>query len=269
MSEDGPGILAADTALYAPERSRRRWLERAASGGIFVLFLILWQVAVQLGGISPLLLPPPLQVLARLLDDFHDEIYLTSLLSTASAMLGGFAVGAIVGIALGALLATRPVLERIFHPYFVAFQTFPKVAIAPLLSVWLGYEQTPKIVLGAILAFFPVMVNSLVGFRATRPEELELLQALDASGWQIFRKLRLPNALDYIFAGIEMALIFALLGTITAEVLGSKAGLGHLLIVRMSMLDVVGVFALLATFALFGTGCYMIGSIIHKRVVFW
>ena len=267
--DNSNAVLNSEAVLYVVARSHRRYWELGASCAIFVLLLIVWQAGVTLGTISPLLLPPPLAVGTRIVEDLGDAIFFRALISTGIAMLEGFVAGSLVGIVLGAVLATWPSLERIFHPYFVAFQTFPKVALAPLLSVWLGYEQTPKIVLAAILAFFPVMVNSLVGFRATRAEELELLEAMDASGFQTFHKVRLMNALDYIFAGVEMALIFALLGTITAEVLGSKEGLGHLLIVRMSNMDVTGVFSLLAMFAILGTGCYMIGSFIHKRTVFW
>jgi NitT/TauT family transport system permease protein len=270
MSKVKTGIVeSTEVVTLSASHGGGRALERAVSAALLVVLIVIWHFVASSGKVSALLLPAPLAVAQRLATDFSSQLFWSNLLSTISAMLSGFGIGTAIGILLGGLLATRPRLERILHPYFVGFQTFPKIAIAPLLAVWLGYEQQPKIVLAALLAFFPVMVNALVGFRATRADELELFNALQASGWQTFWKVRVPNAAGYIFAGVELALVLGLLGTITAEVLGSKQGLGYLLVVRMSLLEIDGVFALLVIFAALGTTTYALSSALHRKVVFW
>src|SRR5699024_9206464 len=115
------------------------------------------------------------------------------------------------------------------YPYIIAAQTFPKIAIAPLLITWLGYGWSPKIVIGATLAFFPVFANTIAGLREVNNDELDLLRSLKASSWQEFRYLRLPNALSYIFPSLTVAAVMSLLGVIVGEFVGASAGLGYLI----------------------------------------
>lgn len=160
-------------------------------------------------------------------------------------------------------------VEYFLYPFIVMFQAMPKVALAPLIIVWFGLGITSKVVQAALTAFFPLMVNTIVGLRSAEEERVNLMRSLAASEMQIFRMLRLPNALPFIIAGLEIAMIFALIGAIVAEFVGAQAGLGMLIQSMNFTLDVAGQFSVLLMLSVLGLVLNACILFIRRRVLFW
>ena len=163
-------------------------------------------------------------------------------------------------------------------PYVVAFQTLPKLAIAPLFIIWFGYEIESKIFLAGLVAFFPLLVNTMVGLRSADQDQLDLLRSLSASRWTTFRKLQFPNALPFIFAGFEIAVVFSLLGALLGEFVGAgmcmwggkgQCGLGVLLMQMSFAADTTGTFAILVLLSMIGLAMHKAVHFVKKRVLFW
>ena len=151
----------------------------------------------------------------------------------------------------------------------MAFQTLPKVAIAPIIVIWFGYGIESKVVITATIAFFPLLANTIAGLRATQTEQLELMVAFTASRWQIFRMIKVPQALPYIFVGLDVAIILSVIGAIVGEFVGSQAGLGYLILQRNFTMDMAGVFAVLTILVVMGLGLHYAVQFAQRHIVFW
>ena len=160
-------------------------------------------------------------------------------------------------------------VERAIFPYVAALQSLPKVAIAPLYIIWFGYQIESKIAMAATLALFPILLNSLQGFLTVDRDRLELVGSLDASRWQTFRYIKLPASLPIIFAGLNLGIIYGLLGTLVAEFIGGQRGMGVLVLQLQSVNDTAGVFAVLVVLAAVGYVLLNTMRAIQRRVVFW
>lgn len=236
---------------------------------ISVLILAAWESVVRGFRIPPFIVPPPSAVFRALVGSLHSGVYMAHFLHTLAETLLGFLIGSLVGLGLGALISRSPLLERTFYPYVVAFQTMPKIAIAPLLILWFGFGIWSKVAMASMIAFFPVMVNVITGLRAVDREVVELMRSLSATEWQIFKLVRLPTALPYIFAGLDIAIVFSLLATIVAEFVGSQMGMGNLILQMNFALDVAGVFAVLIILSGLGVCLHLIVVKVQRRVIFW
>jgi NitT/TauT family transport system permease protein len=181
----------------------------------------------------------------------------------------GYLIGVSLGLALGVLLYQFPLLHKLVLPYIIALQSLPKVALAPLLIVWLGFGAEPKVTLVVLLTFFPMMVNCLAGLRSVEADRLELMRSFGASRWRVLRFVLLPGALPYIFAGLEIALVYSLLGAVVGELVGGRVGLGVLLIQRTASLDLAGVFGVFVVMALLGIVLNWLLRFVRRRVLFW
>ncbi len=181
----------------------------------------------------------------------------------------GFAVGSALGLVLGSLMAESRVIEKLVMPYAFALQSLPKVAIAPLVVIWFGFGDGSKIAIAALLAFFPVLINSFTGLRATEAERIDLMRSLSASRFETYRIVKLPNAAPFIFAGLDMAVVYALLGTIVAEFLGAQQGMGVVITQAQSVTDVAGVFAALVILGVLGVLLHALVRTLERRVVHW
>ncbi|MEW6374333.1 MAG: ABC transporter permease [Thermodesulfobacteriota bacterium] len=166
---------------------------------IFIGVLVLWEGVVKFYSIPIYLIAPPSLVLKSLIKGLSSRLYLLHFQYTIIEVLLGFAIGATVGIFLGALIAQFRLVEKILYPYLVAFQTLPKIAIAPLLILWFGFGISSKVAMAAMVSFFPVLVNLIVGLKSVDGEKIDLMRSLSASEWQIFRMVKLPNALPHLF----------------------------------------------------------------------
>lgn len=219
---------------------------------VFALIILGWFAATQNNWVNPLLVPPPAAVWDALVRGVLGGLWWSHILITLYEMVAGFVIGVIVGLVAGAVFAFVASLYQAFYPFVIALQSFPKIAIAPLLVVALGYGPEPKIVVAALLAFFPVMTAAIAGFTTIDPDEHRLLRSYRASKWQELRYLRIPNALSYVFPSFDVAVVLALLGAVAAELVGAQGGLGYLLVERQSFGDSAAMYAVLILLALLG-----------------
>lgn len=236
---------------------------------IAVALLALAEVAATNEWVSRLILPAPTAVWEALVTGFSTGIYWEHILSTVRSTLGGFLLAAVSAVTVAGVLASIERLEKIFLPFIVAFQTVPKIAIAPLIILWLGFGDSAKIIIITVICFFPILVNSLQGLKLRDRDQLELMQSLGATRWQLFRYIRVPNSLPYVFAGFHVAIIFSLIGAVVAEFVGSRSGLGYLLIQFQGQFNVPGVFAILLILMFIGVTFHRTMVLIERRVTFW
>ena len=201
--------------------------------------------------------------------DFTSGVLIGHFITTLVEVVAGFGLAAIIGVGLGCAIGLVSVVERIVYPYVLALQTIPKVAIAPLMIIWVGFGIQSKIVTAGLIAFFPILVNVVAGIKTVEPRRILLMRALKASPWQTFIKVRLPSMLPYLFAGFEVGIMFAVIGAIVGEFLGSSRGLGSLVIQRQAAIDVAGVFSVLFYLSVMGIALNLILRSIAKRYAFW
>jgi NitT/TauT family transport system permease protein len=235
----------------------------------FIVVVGGWELAVRLFHIPKIVLPPPSQVAVALYTAFRTPAFLHSTWVTLYETLFGFALGAVLGLFLGVIISQFKLLESTLYPYVVAFQTLPKVSIAPIIVIWFGYGLTSKVVITATMSFFPLLANTIAGLRATHQDERDLLTAFTASKWQLFWMLKMPTALPYIFVGFDLAIILAVIGAIVGEFVGSFEGLGYLILQRTFQMDVSGMFAIFIVLSVLGTALHLIVQFIQRKVVFW
>lgn len=259
----------------APSRGRLRlqtlWQrpERILSILFLVVFIGAWEFIVRFFDVPRIIVPAPSAVFESLVAGLSTSRLWYHCWITFFETMAGFALGAIVGLAIGGFIGQFRLLERTVYPYIVAFQTVPKVAVAPIIVIWFGYGVSSKVVITATIAFFPVLANTIVGLRATPAEQLELLTAYTASTWQIFWKARVPQALPYVFVGLDVAIVLSIIGAIVGEFVGSQAGLGYLIMQRNFSMDMAGTFAILVLLSALGMMLHGAIQFVQRRVVFW
>ncbi|GAB2983796.1 ABC transporter permease [Actinotalea caeni] len=216
----------------------------------FALSLTLWEVLVRGLDIKRYILPAPSVVYERFIQVIPS--LWDAALVTASEVLMGFALAAVVSIPLAYLIASVRVIEIAFYPLIVVLQTIPKIAVAPLFIVWFGFGMLPKVLLTFLLCFFPILVDTLTGFKALDQRLLYITKSMGASRLQTFGYVRMPAALPFIFSGLKVAVVLAVTGAIVAEFVGSNAGLGYLLLRASANLDTPLIFSVLVVLSLLG-----------------
>jgi NitT/TauT family transport system permease protein len=228
-----------------------------------------WEGLVRLFEVPAFILPPPSQVALALWRGFSSGLYVQHLSHTLLETMLGFIAGSALGLILGTAVALSRPVEFFLYPYIVMFQSLPKVALAPLIVVWFGLGLTSKVINAALIAFFPLLVNTMVGLRSADEERVSLMRSLAASEGQIFWMLRLPNSLPFVMAGLDVAMIFALIGAIVAEFVGAQKGLGMLIQSMNFNMDVSGQFSILLILSVVGLLLNRGVMMIRKRVLFW
>jgi NitT/TauT family transport system permease protein len=188
---------------------------------------------------------------------------------TVWEVLLGFFIGSGVGLLLGTIISQFRIIEATLRIYLVAIQSLPKIALAPIIVLWFGFGLTSKVVIICLLTFFPLLINSMAGFKAVDPERLELMRALGANPWQIFWKVRLPSAMPYIFAGLDMAAVFAVVGAVVGEFVGAQRGLGTLILSMNAQMDIAGTFSVFIILAIVGIVIHKALRAVERRVLFW
>jgi NitT/TauT family transport system permease protein len=231
--------------------------------------LLVWEVLVRLLSIPAYILPTPSHIFTALYRGLASALYVGHFGITLFETLLGFALGSTLAFSLGIAVALSRRTEYFLYPFIIMFQSMPKVALAPLIIVWFGLGLTSKVVSAALVAFFPLMVNTIVGLRSADEDRINLMRSLAATRSQIFWMLQLPNALPYIFAGLEIAMIFALIGAIVAEFVGSESGLGMLIQSMNFTMDVAGQFSVLLILSMLGLLLNSLVSGVRRRVLFW
>ncbi|WP_037066635.1 ABC transporter permease [Pseudonocardia acaciae] len=252
-----------------PAARRPRVPDPVLTVAVVAVVLAAAEAVARSGAVSRLILPAPSEVFAALVGGIRDGSFLDATWDTVWPTVVGFVLSSVVAIATGGLLGSLPRLESVLMPLVYAIQATPKVAIAPLVILWFGFDAPGKIVVVGIVTFFPVVVNTLAGMRIREREKAELMRAMGATKMQVFRYIRLPNALPYIFAGLHVGIIFSLIGAVVAEFVGSRAGLGYLLVQQKALFDVAGVFASIVLLMVIGIVFNRIMVIAERRIVFW
>jgi NitT/TauT family transport system permease protein len=236
---------------------------------LIVAFLAVWEGIVRLFSIPLFILPAPSAIFFALWNGMTSALYLEHVWVTLVETLLGFALGSALAFAFGISVALSRRVEYFLYPFIVMFQAMPKVALAPLIIIWFGLGLTSKVVSAGLVAFFPLMVNTIVGLRSADEDRINLMRSLAATRGQIFWMLQLPNAMPYIFAGLEIAMIFALIGAIVAEFVGAQSGLGMLMQSMNFTMDVAGQFSVLLILSVLGLLLNSAVSEIRRRVLFW
>jgi NitT/TauT family transport system permease protein len=231
--------------------------------------LVAWEVLVRLFQIPAYVLPTPSSILMALYRGIASSLYIDHIWITLTETFLGFALGSVLAFTFGVGVALSRRVEYFLYPFIVMFQSMPKVALAPLIIVWFGLGLTSKVVNAALVAFFPLMVNTIAGLRAADEDRISLMRSLAATRGQIFWMLQLPNAMPYIFAGLEIAMIFALIGAIVAEFVGAQAGLGMLIQSMNFTMDVAGQFSVLLILSMLGLLLNSIVTLARRRILFW
>jgi NitT/TauT family transport system permease protein len=234
-----------------------------------VTLLALAEIAARREWVSDLVLPPPSAVADALVAGFGDGFYWPHIWSTLSATALGFALAAASAIMVAGVIASFDRVEGVLLPFIIAFQTLPKIAVAPLVVLWLGFGSSAKVFIVTIVCFFPILINTLQGLKLRDREQVELMKSLGATRWQLYRMIRMPNAVPYIFAGLHIGVIYALIGAVVAEFVGSRAGLGYILLVAKAQFNVPGVFAILFLLMLLGLVLHGVMLIAERRAAFW
>src|SRR5215831_6317899 len=234
-----------------------------------LLFFGGWEWVCHSYKISQLIIPAPSQIVIALVEGLRSGQFIDGLLTTLEEVVLGFALAAISAFVIGTLISQIRLLELVIYPYIVAIQTLPKVAVAPLILIWVGLGIEGKIFIAATVSFFPMLVNTIVGLRSAPQNEIDLMRSLSAGRWKIFRYVQLPEALPFIFAGLNIGLVLAVLGAIVGEFVGAKGGLGYLIVQMNFNLDVAGIFAALLLLGIMGIALNFLSQFLRRKIVFW
>jgi len=250
---------------------QRQIKQRAISIAIPAIFLIaacaIWEATVRLAGTPVYILPPPSKILAEILNQNLSLLRHTGVTMLESVL--GFLAANCLAFALAVLFAHSRVLEKGLYPYAIALKTTPIVAIAPLLVLWFGTDMLSKIVAAGLISFFPVLVNATKGLRSVDEEALDLFRSLAASNWQIFRLLRLPNSLPYLFSALKISTSLSVVGAIVGEFVGANKGLGYLILISSYHLETPAVFAAIVAAAIGGILFFTVVSLVERMMLSW
>ena len=226
-----------------------------------------WEAAARLGWVEDYLLPAPSEVARALVED--RDILFGDAWITAQEVLLGFALALAAGLAVAVLLHLSPLLRRTFYPLVVASQAVPVIVIAPILVIWFGFGMVPKLMVIALICFFPITVNTLDGLRSVDRDQVRMFRTLGAGRWDLFRRLELPSALPYVFSGAKVAVAVAVIGAVFGELVGSDAGLGHAIQVGTAQLLTARVFAAVLLLAAMAIALFARVAAVERRAVPW
>ncbi len=268
---------AVDLPL-APRHARpsvlRRYPQFTISPAILVALLAGWWIATHLLRAPAYVVPPPEEVLRALQHGLSRApwdkagYWYHAGVTVWEAVLG-FAFGSALGAVLGLVLSHWPLLGRSWYPYIVGFQSLPKVALAPLMVVWFGFGLQGKVFITAVITFFPVLVNTMAGYQAVEPERIELARSCNASERHLLTKIIIPSCLPFLFAGLSVASVLAILGAVVGEFVGASTGLGMLLMQYDQSMEIAPMFAVILLLAAIGFLMNHAVGLFERRYCFW
>ena len=231
--------------------------------------ILLWHLGTELSGIPAFILPPPGLVLERFSQSVIDGSLVRHTLYTLLEVLVGLVLGVAAATSLGYLLAKSPAVERLLSPYVVASQSVPVVAIAPLLVIWFGPGLLSKVMICALIVFFPVLVNTIVGLRSVPDDLRDLMRSLQASRWQVFSLLEVPAALPVFLGGLRIGATLAVIGAVVGEFVGADRGLGFMVNRARGQYDTALVFVAVLALIIMALSLYGIVTLLEKRLLSW
>ena len=229
------------------------------------LFILVWHLIA--AGTTPLILPGPKDVFMRLFSYFVSGRVWPHLFMTTQEILAGFVLGSILGLGFGTLISESVIARKVIMPYIIVTQALPKFALAPMLVIWFGFGMAPKVIIAALIAFFPLVENTYMGLTTTPGSQLELFRALRASRMTTLLKLRVPHAIPAIFSGFRVALMLSLVGAVVAEYVGANQGLGALIIVSQGTLDTELMFVSFVILTVLGLSLDWLYGLVYKAVL--
>jgi NitT/TauT family transport system permease protein len=254
-------------ARFAAHQRHLAWRRRLLPAAAIVGMLLLWWWAVEQFDIKPFIAPSPVAVAAVLYDRFG--MLMSNLLPTAIEAVCGFALGNLAAISLATVFVYRKTMEEAFFPIVVMINTIPVVAKAPILVLLLGNGMEPKIAIAALICFFPTLVNMTRGLRDVRSEQLELMRILSATPREVFFKLRVRNAMPYLFSALKIAASASVIGAIVGEWIGSTKGIGALIIQATYNFDSPLLYATIVVGSTFSALFFTVIAMLERRVLRW
>ncbi|WP_414475663.1 ABC transporter permease [Microvirga sp. M2] len=262
----GQALGKQSKSMKRKKKARSTWMERYSALILAAVLIGTWQALVPLLGLSEFVLPTPLAIAKRIVS----EIPLLAAHSyvTLFEVIAGFTFGAAIGIPLALSIFYSKPFERAIYPILVALQTVPKVALAPILVLYLGYGWAPKITLAFLISFFPIVISTVVGLQSLDKNLVNLARSMGANEWQIFFKIRLPAALPNIFGGFKVAVSLAVIGAVIGEYVSAERGLGYLQLQANSLFDTTLNFATVVTISAIGVLLYFVVDMVESRVTY-
>ena len=245
------------------------WTQVTLAPVTLAAFVGLWALFVRLTGYPPFILPGPERVWTRFLALAADGTVWRHAAITLSEVLAGLAVGMIVAFVLGYLLSRSRTVERLVAPYIVASQSIPIVAIAPLLVIWFGAGATSKIIVSALIVFFPILISCIAGLRSAEPDLRDLMRALAATRWQTFTKLELPAAMPMLVSGLKVGATLSVIGAVVGEFVGADRGLGFLVKQGQGLYDTPLMFVAVISLVVIAMSLYGLVVLIERHLLAW
>lgn len=252
-----------------PTDSRlRRWLsEQGLVAAVIIAILLLWQFGTKLFQVPDFVLPTPLAIAAKLVKEWR--LLLDNSVETSEEVLAGFGLSVVVGIPLAIGMVYSRVFDKVASTLMVSLQTIPKVALAPIFVLWFGYGLLPKVLVGFLIAFFPIVIATVVGMRAVEKDMIYLVQSMGANTLQTFIKIRVPKALPSIFGGLKVGIGQAVIGAVVGEFIAAQRGLGYLQLIANVHLDTPLLFAAVVALSILGVLLYNLVSLAERLVIPW
>ena len=265
---DAPVRLTAigEAVVAAPAKSGpvRAWLPPVLT---LLALTVMWQVMASTSGLPVWMVPTPVAVVAAGAE-FWSYLPLNTLV-TLYETVSGFAVAALLGVATAVLISASPFIRSTIYPILITFQSLPKIAIAPLLLMWVGHGDLPKIIIVFLVCYFPIVVSTVSGLDAVPGPMLELAHAVSANRLQLYMKFRLPCSLPYIFVGLKVSVTLAISGAVIGEFVGSSAGLGYIIIMSSQQFNTALAFCSMALLTLLTIGLYYLVDVLERLTIPW
>lgn len=247
--------------------SSSRFADRATIPAVYLVLLVAWEVSVRVFAIPAWILPAPTEI-GRTALKWAPELGFNSLVTLRETLVG-FALAIALSLPLAVLIALNATARKLLYPILLGLQSVPKVAVAPLIILWLGLSEWPKIVIVILVCFFPILVNLIAGLEAAPRTMLDLMRSLGASQHMIFRRLRIPVALPHFFTGCKVAVTFAVIGSVIGEFVAAQEGLGYLILISTSQSQTPLAFAAIGLLTLLSIALFHGIEWIERRVVNW
>lgn len=262
--------ITMDPIVTPAERlDKTKYLAWFTTPILLILFVSLWHGYVVLSGISPFILPKPSAVWDVWMEMLNSRTMWNNAFVTVYSTIAGFSFGLAIGVTLGLIIGRIRWLEATLNPFIIATQVVPKVALIPLFVVWFGFGMTPKVIVAAVLSFFPILTNTVLGVKSVEAGHRDVMMSLNASKLQTFLQLDLRNALPYIITGMEVGIVLAIIGTIVGEYLGGSSGLGFMLVSEMNSYQTDGLFAVIINMTIIGFIFYFATGLLRRFLIPW
>ena len=248
---------------------KRKIRARLYSFAIFVGIILFWEIIVIIFHIPKHILPVPRDVFKKFVELFNSSVLQDNIFVTLKEILIGYSFGTVFGLFVGYVLAKSRIIEEALSPYILIFQTAPKISMAPLFVLWFGLGITSKVILIALVTFFPVMISIILGIRSTEQDYYYLLKILKAKPWQKLLKVEFMNALPYLLTGLRIAMVLSVTAAVIGEMMGSRKGLGFLLILGNEMYDITLLLTVIITISVFSFVLDLLIRFLQEKLLFW